>query len=383
MPQLPKQSGRGLDTTSHPSGLYIHIPFCLTKCPYCDFYSITDLSLTDTFLDALEGEAHLYADWFDTYDSLYIGGGTPSVLEPRQIERLFSILRSSFAFEEDTEVTTELNPDDVTYEKLDALRRAGVNRLSIGVQSFDDGELAFLGRRHGAAVSRHALAMARDAAFGNVGIDLIYGLPGQTPDGWQATLEEAMTFVPRHLSCYQLTIEETTPFGRLKRDGVYRPVGEERERELFLRTSGFLEDRDFIHYEVSNFALSEGLFSRHNRKYWRHVPYLGLGPSAHSFDGRRRWWNTRSVTDYCRLIGEGTRPVDGHEDLTPEQLLLERLYLGFRTRDGVAREDLGDSDRTKETLLRLTGSGLVTVQGERIIPTRQGYLIADRLPLMF
>ena len=372
-----------VDNTPNLSGLYVHIPFCVTKCPYCDFYSITDLSLTDTFLDALEGEARLYADRSDRYDSLYIGGGTPSVLKPRQIERLFSILRSSFVFEEDAEVTTELNPDDVTHEKLDAVRRAGVNRLSIGIQSFDDGELAFLGRRHGAAASRHALAMAREAAFGNVGIDLIYGLPGQTPDRWRKTLEEAMTFAPRHLSCYQLTIEETTSFGRLKREGVFRPAGEERERELFLLTSEFLEDRGFIHYEVSNFALSEGLFSRHNRKYWRHVPYLGLGPAAHSFDGARRWWNTRSVTDYCRLTGEGKRPVDGHEELTPEQLLLERLYLGFRTRDGVAREDLGSSDRPEETLLRLTGSGLVTVKGERIIPTRRGFLIADRLPLMF
>ena len=372
-----------MDSTSHLSGLYVHIPFCLTKCPYCDFYSITDLSLTDAFLDALEGEAHLYADRFDTYDSLYLGGGTPSVLEPRQIERLFSILHSSFVFEKDVEVTTELNPDDVTHEKLDALRRVGVNRLSIGVQSFDDGELAFLGRRHGAAASRRALAMARDAAFGNVGIDLIYGLPGQTPSGWLTTLEEAMGFAPRHLSCYQLTIEEATPLGRLKRDGVFRPAGEERERELFLLTSEFLEDRGFIHYEVSNFALSEGLFSRHNRKYWRHVPYLGLGPAAHSFDGARRWWNTRSVTDYCRLMGEGRRPVDGQEDLTPEQLLLERLYLGFRTRAGVAREDLGYSEQAEETLVRLTGSGLVTVKGERIIPTRRGFLIADRLPLMF
>jgi putative oxygen-independent coproporphyrinogen III oxidase len=297
--------------------------------------------------------------------------------------RLFSLLRSSFIFDGSTEITVELNPDDVTEDKLRALHEAGVNRLSIGVQSFDDRELQLLRRRHDAAASRRTLEMVRDAGFANVGIDLIYGLPGQTLDTWVSTLEEGLGHVPSHLSCYQLTIEETTPFGRLRQEGSLKPGGEEKERALFLLTSQMLEDRDFIHYEVSNFAPSERLFSRHNQKYWRHTPYLGVGPAAHSFDGSRRWWNRKSVGEYCRLAAEGRAPVEGYEDLTGEQLRLERLYMGFRRREGLPRADLDGSDQARRTLRQLLESGLVTASNGRIIPTRKGYLVADHLPLLF
>lgn len=370
-------------TGAATAGLYVHIPFCLIKCPYCDFFSVTDLSLVDGFLDALLREASLCSRDFQTFDTLYIGGGTPSVLSAEQMARLFSGLRSSLNFDPSCEVTAEVNPDDVTTEKLKQLRGGGVNRLSIGVQSFRDKDLAFLKRRHGAKAARKAIESALEAGFENLSIDLIYALPGQTKRSWLACLEQATAYPVTHLSCYQLTIEERTPFGRMRKEGNLKAAGERRERDLFLLASEFLEDQGFIHYEVSNYAKTSSALSRHNTKYWTHVPYLGLGPSAHSFDGKTRRWNFRSINEYCELLLESKRPAGGHEDLTAEQLRLERLYLGFRTKMGVRRSDIEDSDNCGQALLDLVESGLLEIAEDRIIPTRKGFLIADHLPLLF
>lgn len=277
------------------AGLYVHVPFCRTKCLYCDFYSTTDDSLVDTWLQAIDQEMRLYKECFNVFDSLYIGGGTPSLLDTARITLLFSSLRNHFTFLPDSEITVEINPDDAGIERFRTLKSLGVNRLSIGVQSFVDDELAFLRRRHTAAAAERALEMAREAGFSHIGIDLIYGLPGQTKRGWRNTLERALSFAPKHLSCYQLTVEETTPLGlKVSRGEVRMPEGEQ-ERALFLLTSRFLQEHGFVHYEVSNFAVSSDFFCRHNRKYWRHVPYLGLGPAAHSFDGGQRWWDHKTV----------------------------------------------------------------------------------------
>ena len=368
--------------TSLP-GLYVHVPFCKTKCPYCDFYSITDMSLVDQWLDGVDREMALYEDLFPRFDSIYLGGGTPSLLSEEAIRRLMGSLRSRRPAVEGEEVTLEANPDDVTRDKLVLYRSLGINRLSLGVQSLDEGELAFLRRRHTAAGALKAIDLVRSWGFGNFGIDLIYGLKGQTREEWVRTLEQAVRLEPAHLSCYQLTIESRTPFGLLKEKGTLKPLKEAAERRFFLDTARFLADHGFIHYEISNFARTEDRISRHNSKYWTHTPYLGLGPAAHSFDGGRRWWNYRSLDRYLESIRGGLKPVEGHEVLTAEQMHLETLYFGFRTNRGLAVDDLGPKDGVSPVVDDLVRSRLISIRDGRVIPTIEGFLVADRLPLMF
>ena len=235
----------------------------------------------------------------------------------------------------DAEITLEANPDDVTPEKLRLWKELGVNRLSLGVQSLNDAELRFLGRRHNAAQAREALKLAREAGFDNLGVDLMYALPGQTEAGWLATLEGGPGLAPEHLSCYQLTIEENTPLGKKQARGEIEPVGEEQQRAFFCSPPHTWRIRGYRQYEISNFARGVHYISRHNSKYWQQVPYLGLGPAAHSFDGRMRRWNVSSVAEYCRLLGEGRAPLAGQEELLAEtQRRLETLCLGLRTRQG-------------------------------------------------
>jgi oxygen-independent coproporphyrinogen-3 oxidase len=378
---------RPLEFTTLP-GLYVHVPFCLGKCPYCDFYSINDLSLIPAWLAALEKEAGVYKNRFGPFDTLYLGGGTPSLLEAGQLAYLLQALHRHFVFSPDTEVTMEANPDDLSVEKIAAYKDLGVNRLSVGVQSFHDKELSFLGRRHHARQTLQALEAVRAAGFANLSLDLIYGLPGQSLEGWVQTLEQALSFLPEHLSCYQLTYEPETPLGRRKARREVAGATEEEERELFLRTSRFLEERGYLHYEISNFARqgetgSDPYYSRHNRKYWRHVPYLGLGPGAHSFQHGERWWNARSVKQYCQDLAQGRTPVQDRETLSAEQLWLESLYLGLRTREGVPLELLRQNLGWEKTLTELQKSGLMEMIQAQVVPTLEGFLLADRLGLLF
>jgi putative oxygen-independent coproporphyrinogen III oxidase len=377
-------------------GLYVHIPFCQTKCPYCDFYSITDDSLVSSYLSALDTEARLYRDQFPAFDSLFLGGGTPSLLDAAQLGALLASLRRHFVFAPDSEITLEANPDDLTADKLVLFRGLGINRLSLGVQSFDEGELRFLQRRHTAAQTEQALALIRGAGFTNLGLDLMYGLPGQTLDAWLKTLETALSFAPEHLSCYQLTIMagETpalrTPLARWVARGEISLPDEETQREFFLLTANFLTARGYLHYEVANFARQGPQAGslchyccRHNVKYWTRTPYLGLGPAAHSFNAGRRWWNFSSVGDYCASLNAGRPPVAETETLTPEETRLETLALGFRTREGVSLATIREHPGADAILAELTQAGLVRVERERVIATLDGLVVADRLPLGF
>ena len=244
-------------------------------------------------------------------------------------------------------------------------------------------DLIFLGRRHTARQTAQALSWVRAAGFTNLGVDLIYGLPGQSDADWRQNLEKALEFNPEHLSCYQLTLEAGTPLGARKAKGQIKPLPEEAERELFLLTSSFLTEQGYIHYEISNFARGQAFYSRHNRKYWRHVPYLGLGPAAHSFQDGRRWWNHRSLDRYCRALAAGAAPVAGSETLSAAQRHLESLYLGLRTREGVALDLISPQPRGNMTLGELQEAGLVKVRHGRVAPTLKGFLVADRLPLWF
>jgi len=364
-------------------GLYVHVPFCRSKCRYCGFYSRTDLRGVPRWLEALETEARLYEDFPGPFDSLYVGGGTPSVLSPDRLGRLISSLAERFDFREDSEITLEANPDDLSLELLRECRSLGFNRISIGIQSLNDDELRFLGRRHDGEQGKRALSWARRAGFRRIGVDLIYGLPGQPFSRWLRTLRAISAFQPDHVSCYQLTVEEGTVFHKMEREGGIRLGGEEEQRDFFLGTSRFLEKAGFIHYEVSNFAAEELCRSRHNVKYWSHVSYLGLGPSAHSFHQDRRWWNASSLDGYCRWVEEGRKPVDGEEVLSEEQKRLEALYLGFRTREGVPLKALENDADWREAVRNLQRSGLILVQGERVVSTRKGWAVADGLPLCF
>ncbi|MBU4233942.1 MAG: radical SAM family heme chaperone HemW [Desulfobacterales bacterium] len=376
-------------------GLYVHIPFCRSKCPYCDFYSVTATDQIEAFLSALDTEARLYRDQFPAFDSLFLGGGTPSLLDAGQLGALVASLRRHFVFAPDSEITIEANPDDITAEKLRLFRDLGINRLSLGVQSFDEAELRFLGRRHTARQTAAAIDLIRAAGFTNLGIDLMYGLPGQTLDAWVKTLETALSCAPEHLSCYQLTImagetpapHETpalrTPLARRVARGEISLPDEETQREFFLLTANFLTARGYLHYEVANFAREEHYVCRHNLKYWTRTPYLGLGPAAHSFKAGRRWWNISSVAQYCSSLSAGKAPVAEAESLTPEQVRLETLALGFRTHEGVSLATIRERPGGDAMVEALTRAGLVRVDGERVMATLDGLVVADRLPLGF
>ena len=229
--------------------------------------------------------------------------------------------------------------------------------------------------------SKTALMDLRSSGFENIGVDLIYGFEGQSLKGWIKTLKQAIEFEPEHLSCYQLSIEKRTPFARLYKKGMLDPLSEEKQSAFFLATSKFLEEHGYMHYEISNFAKNEICISRHNCKYWHHVPYLGLGPSAHSFENSTRWWNIRSVRKYCEMLEGGKVPIEGYENLTEEQLRLEKVSLGLMTSQGLDLKKTPGNPESNDLLLRLQDSGFLKIINNRIMPTRKGFLVADSLPL--
>jgi len=339
--------------------------------------------MVSAWLAALEQEMLLYKHSFQKFDTLYIGGGTPTVLGKAVLQNLFDKLYRHFSFTDGAEITVEANPGDVTGEKLTTLEGCDVNRISLGVQSFDDKDLTFLKRRHTGKTAVESLDLIRSHGFNSLGVDLIYGIPGQTEDGWLKTLERAVSFHPEHISCYQLTAAENTKLWEMLERGEVKLPDESEGEAFFLDTAEYLEDHRYLHYEISNFARGEENRSRHNQKYWQHTPYLGLGPSAHSFQDGKRWWNVRSVEHYCRALKEGRLPVGGEETLTREQRELESLYLGLRTSGGVNLEQVTANGGYKTLLSELVQGDYVKVIDQKVVPTRKGFLVADRLPLAF
>jgi len=366
-------------------GLYIHVPFCIRKCGYCDFYSVTSTSLIPEYLEALFREMEMYRGRFDAFDTVYIGGGTPSVLSAEQIRGILATIRSNVDLLPDREITVETNPGDLSLPYLESLREIGINRLNIGAQSFDQKVLDFLGRRHSAEEAASAIVDARKVGFGNIGLDLIYGVPGHEVASWLDTLNRALSFEPEHLSCYQLTVEEKTPLGRTCARGECTVPGEELQYQFFMKTSENLENAGYIHYEVSNFARGMTFASRHNQKYWDHSPYLGFGPAAHSFQGNQRWWNHRSVEKYVSTIRSGNFPIREQEVLSVEQLRLESLYLGLRTRVGMNLKEIsnevgkGFDTKGNNFIDQLLRKDLVTIRNGFVRPTRSGLAVADGL----
>ncbi len=373
------------------AGIYVHIPFCIKKCPYCDFYSITDQSLEHLFIEALIKEMQIISRHPLFFDSLYLGGGTPSVLKPANIGkiienayRLFNILTAS-------EVTIEVNPGTITPEKLKGYRDIGINRLNIGVQSFQDANLDFLGRIHSSNDAKKTIKWARKAGFDNIGIDLIYGIPGQTKKAWISDLQKAVEFEPEHLSCYMLTYEKGTPLDRDRQQGKFKPVADFLTGKLFETTMEYLTNCGYVQYEISNFAKDVHRKSRHNLKYWSVTPYLGFGPSAHSFIEFQRYRNCRNVKKYINHIKEGRLPVEEKEILNREQRMMEMIYLGLRKTDGIninaIDEQLGINfcQIFAEKIKQLEKDGYILhIQPKnRCALSRKGMLFLDSIASMF
>ncbi|HYN22319.1 MAG TPA: radical SAM family heme chaperone HemW [Thermoanaerobaculia bacterium] len=373
-------------------GLYLHIPFCSAICPYCDFAVLTGgPERRARFVEHLIAEMGLWAADpeglrpFRGIDTIYFGGGTPSALSPEQLGLILDTAKRLLPVEADAWTFLEANPEDVTPESLRAWWEIGVRTLSLGIQSFDAAALSFLGRRHSPEQARRSFELAGAAGFDTVSIDLIYGMQGQTLADWRRTLEVAVALNPDHLSCYQLTIHEGTPFGfRLER-GKLAELPEESQAELFLFTHEFLRGAGLSGYEVSNFARASEHQSRHNRKYWDHTPYLGIGPSAHSFAGGRRWWNERKTKPYETRIEAGERPLAGSEELSSNDLALEALMLGLRTVEGIdlrqfqERYGVDLKQDNSQRLALLEERSYLRSDGGRLVPTLRGLAIADSL----
>jgi oxygen-independent coproporphyrinogen III oxidase len=322
------------------AGIYIHIPFCLKKCPYCNFFSTTDLSLKEKFINALFREIEIHQGLPLLFDTIYFGGGTPSLLSPEETFSILSKLFKHFKIQQDAEITMEINPGTAGAKIFHGYMDAGINRLNIGVQSFQNKHLKFLGRIHSAEDACVALISARNAGFSNIGIDLIYGLSDQSLKDWKNDLQKALSFHPEHLSCYMLTYERKTPFYKAKEKGHIIPPSEVLSGNLFSFTWDFLSAHSYIPYEISNFSridskIEELYRSRHNQKYWTFAPYIGLGPSAHSYLDPVRFWNLESVDQYIRTIQSGNSPMAGKETLTMEQQMIESVFLGLRTKEGI------------------------------------------------
>ncbi|MBS3768787.1 MAG: radical SAM family heme chaperone HemW [Bacteroidales bacterium] len=316
-------------------GIYIHIPYCKTKCPYCDFFSVTGKPNKSSFLNALLEEIHLQKDFLGNrkIQTLYFGGGTPSVLASEDLECIFERLNATFGIDEEAEITVECNPDDVSVDFFSELKSIGFNRLSLGVQSFHEEDIKFLGRRHTVRQNYLAIEWAQQTGFKNISIDLIYGLPGSTSNRWKQTLETAFDFPFKHLSAYHLTIEPGTHFGVLFKKGELSEISEEDSLDQFRILMEYSKNMGFEHYELSSFALP-GYYSRHNTGYWWQKPYLGLGPSAHSYNGEMRQWNVAHINTYIHSVLNGKIPCE-KEFLTMQDRFNEYLITRLRTQWGV------------------------------------------------
>jgi putative oxygen-independent coproporphyrinogen III oxidase len=360
------------------AGLYVHVPFCLTRCGYCDFNAYAGLGhLASRYVDALEAEAGLWADEWrgERFGSVFFGGGTPTTLDTSDLARLLTGLRERFDFEAGAEVTIEANPDTVDEAKLAGLREAGYTRLSMGAQSFDQQVLGALERVHGPASVRRAFAAARAAGHTNVNLDLIYGANGETLASWRRTLEETIALRPEHVSAYALTIEPATPLGRKLQAGLVPGPEPDLQADMFDLACELLGEAGYGHYEVSNWAFP-GFECRHNLGYWRKQPYLGLGAGAHSYRDGRRWWNVRPPAEYLDVVEHGQPPVGGEERLTPEDERLEEVFLKLRILEGVP---VASVDR--DVASAFTEQGLLRRRDGHLVPTERGMLLLNELVL--
>lgn len=358
------------------AGVYVHIPFCKSRCHYCDFYSTTLLSQRAAYVDAVLQEWKNRSSELNgtIIETLYFGGGTPSLLEVNDVERIIRAVQdvAEKSGVQQQEITMEANPGDLTIEKLYALRQAGVNRLSIGIQSFQDRLLRLISRRHTAQQAREAVQMARKAGFNNISIDLIYALPTQTMSEWQSDIDEAIQMRPEHISCYCLSYEDGTRLSRMLEEGEITETDEDISNLMYNRLCERLCQCGYEHYEVSNFALPEHS-SRHNSSYWNNTPYVGLGAGAHSYDGQRRRWNRGDLRAYI----ENPESVVESEVLNDTDLYNERIMLRLRTYEGLEMSELHTD--ASEVVQHYCDKGLLFLKDNRVRATQEGLHILNRI----
>ncbi len=364
------------------AGVYIHIPFCRKACHYCNFHFSTSNRLQQSFVTALLQEIGLRKPYIsEPVSTIYFGGGTPSILPSADIERILSLLSKTYSIEANAEITLEANPDDITSEKLLEWKQMGINRLSIGVQSFFEEDLQWMNRAHTAQHAFDCIALAQQAGFHNLTIDLIYGTPTLTDKNWKKNVDTAIALQIPHLSCYALTVEPKTALDNLIKQKVYADVDTDKQARHFELLMQWMQDAGYEHYEISNFA-KPGFRSRHNSSYWQGKPYIGLGPSAHSFNGHSRQWNISNNALYIQSLLQGNIPFEV-EELTKDQQLNEYIMTSLRTMEGLSLQKVLENfgGEKQESLLKTARPHLanhhLALENEYLKTTQQGKLLAD------
>jgi oxygen-independent coproporphyrinogen-3 oxidase len=367
------------------AGIYLHIPFCKQACYYCDFHFSTNQELRSEFVDALVHEVVLQRSYLgsDPVSTIYLGGGTPSLLPEPDLQRILNCLRENFAVSPAAEITLEANPDDLTLPLLTSLRKMGINRLSIGIQSFQPDILRSFNRAHSAEQASNCVPLAREAGFANISIDLIYGAPGQSFTDWQSDVQKALALAPEHLSAYALTIEENTVFGRWQKKQKLVATADEQVALQFEYLMEELGRNGYEHYEISNFC-QPGFLSKHNSAYWLGEKYLGLGPSAHSFQGTSRQFNIANNALYIKSLQAGQVPFT-LEPLSDSERINELIYTGLRTQWGFNNDQIVTLfgfdvlEHRKQVLDRLANEGWLTIDAPVVSLLPKGKLLADQI----
>jgi len=371
-----------------PAGIYIHIPFCRSRCSYCDFATgMYTSALAERYVLNLAKEIKSFSEVETTeiVDTIFFGGGTPSLLSPAQVEMVLNAVRERFTVSTGAEVTIEINPGTASMETLSAYRQLGVNRASFGAQTFDDNELARLGRSHTAGDTRRTFRYLRDAGFDDVSFDLIAGLPGQTLDGWSRNLDQAFSLRPEHLSFYLLEVHQGTPLAKHIREGMQPKPDDDLAVAMYELMLDRASEAGYEHYEISNLCLP-GFESRHNTKYWTGAPYYGFGCSAHSYDGLfRRWANERDMLRYLGMIEQGGSAIVDETRLTQADRQAEAVFLGLRMMQGLSMKeyslvfgaDLGE--QYEDDLARFREAGLIECSGDLLKLTRAGALLSNEV----
>ena len=365
------------------AGLYIHIPFCAKRCLYCDFFSNTDMKFKEPYVSAVIREMQLRQEYIggEPLDTIYFGGGTPSQLQQADFERIFKAIDCLFNISSCKEITLEANPDDMTPEYVASLRNLPFNRVSMGVQSFKEKDLHFLNRRHDREQALRAVGLCKENGIPNISIDLIYGLPGQTLEEWQENLNDAIHLEIPHISAYHLIYEEGTALYKLMEAGKVAPIEEELSVTLFSTLINRLAEAGYLHYEISNFALP-GYFSQHNSSYWTGKKYIGIGPSAHSYDGESRQWNISSLPHYLEGIRTGIPNIE-IEKLDINTKYNDFIITGLRTMWGIRTSDIREQfGEEKQAYLERQAAtylhqGLLIYENDTLTLSKEGIFISD------
>jgi len=367
------------------AGIYLHIPFCKQACHYCDFHFSTNTTKKNEMVEAIQQELLLQKDYLSTHqlDTIYFGGGTPSLLSEAELSSLLDTIHRLFAVDKKAEITLEANPDDLDKTKLQQIKSSGVNRLSIGIQSFYEPHLKFLNRAHTSAEAEGCVLQAQEIGLNQISIDLIYAIPYQNHSIWHTDLQKALALHPQHISSYCLTIEDKTVFGKWLQKGKLNQIEEDFAAEQFEILLQTLADRGYEQYEISNFCLPNQ-YSRHNSNYWRGEPYLGVGPGAHSFNGSIRQFNVSNNALYLKSLAEHKIPFSVDE-LSKTDQVNELIMTGLRTKWGCNLQKLQESFQYDLYLLnknyvdQLIAEGQAVLQEEQLILTNKGKLLADRI----